>query len=45
MHRAPPITARGYGIFEIDETNNGGKIYRNVITGRYYPTLVFTDKE
>jgi hypothetical protein len=39
------VTARGYGIFEIDETKNGGKIYRNVITGRYYPTLVFSDKE
>jgi hypothetical protein len=39
------VMARGYGIFEIDETKNGGKLYRNVITGRYYPTLVFSDKE
>jgi hypothetical protein len=39
------VMARGYGIFEIDETKNGGKIFRNVITGIYYPTLVFSDKE
>jgi hypothetical protein len=39
------VMARGYGIFEIEENKNGGKIYRNVITGRYYPTLVFSDKE
>jgi hypothetical protein len=39
------VLARGYGIFEIEENKNGGKLYRNVITGRYYPTLVFSDKE
>jgi hypothetical protein len=39
------VMARGYGIFEIEENKNGGKLYRNVITGRYYPTLVFSDKE
>jgi hypothetical protein len=39
------VMARGYGIFEIEENKNGGKLYRNVITGRYYPSLVFSDKE
>jgi hypothetical protein len=39
------VMARGYGIFETEENKNGGKLYRNVITGRYYPTLVFSDKE
>jgi hypothetical protein len=39
------VMARGYGIFEIEENKNGGKLYRNVITGRSYPTLVFSDKE
>jgi hypothetical protein len=39
------VMARGYGIFEIEESKNGGKLYRNVITGRYYPSLVFSDKE
>jgi hypothetical protein len=27
------VMARGYGVFEIIQTNQGGKIYRNVITG------------
>jgi hypothetical protein len=39
------VMARGYGIFEIEENKNGGKLFRNAITGRYYPTLVFSDKE
>jgi hypothetical protein len=39
------VMARGYGIFEIEENKNGGKLYRNVITGKYYPSLVFSDKE
>ncbi|MGG4166471.1 hypothetical protein ABEW00_03190 [Rossellomorea vietnamensis] len=39
------VMARGYGIFKIEENKNGGKIYRNVITGRYYPSLVFSNKE
>lgn len=28
------VIARGYGIFEIEETEQGEKIYRNVITGK-----------
>ena len=28
------VIARGYGIFEIEETDQGEKIYRNVITGK-----------
>ncbi len=34
------VMGRGYGIFEMEENK-----YRNVITGRYYPTLVFSDNE
>jgi hypothetical protein len=38
------VMARGYGIFEIEETEKGEKIYRNVITGKT-STLDFSDKE
>ncbi|MCR8848442.1 hypothetical protein NQ095_08520 [Rossellomorea sp. SC111] len=34
------VVGRGYGIFEMEENK-----YRNVITGRYYPALVFSDNE
>jgi hypothetical protein len=30
------VMARGYGIFEIEETEQGEKIYRNVITGKTF---------